>query len=89
MTGYTLTETLLAAIDKAAKTKPMSVDVLITLHDELNKSRGDAETPLTRTELANAFDAFWNGALGAQRREDNTVGAIVEGFAAVANELRK
>lgn len=54
-----------------------------------------ATDTLTKADLANALDAFWNAAIGRVRHSDagttacDTVGAMAEGFAAVAAELRK
>ena len=48
---------------------------------------------LTRVVLADALDAFWNASIGATREQSDftamqTVGAIAQGFAAVAEQLR-
>lgn len=56
-----------------------------------------AGTPLTAERLANALDAFWNPACGAIQQASyhgpasgsDIVGAIAQGFAAVAAELRR
>lgn len=49
---------------------------------------------ITKTQLADALDNFWNVAIGAARNSQDstacaTVGAIAEGLAAVANTLRE
>lgn len=47
--------------------------------------------PLTATQLADAFEAMWNAALGVaiERQEGHaTASMLAEGFAAMARELR-
>lgn len=51
-------------------------------------------THITKIELADALDAFWNAAIGHCHRNQSTslamdtVGAIAEGFSAIAYQLR-
>lgn len=48
--------------------------------------------PLTRADMAEAFESFWNAAIGAcHARQDGaaTIGPMAEGFAAIANRLRE
>lgn len=48
--------------------------------------------PLTKADLAEALECFWNAAIGdCHNRQDGigTIGPMAEGFAAIANRLRE